>query len=85
MHRYLKIYWAFIKNSLIREMQFRSHFWIFVTVNLIWAGLAMVTFRFIFNQTSQVGGWTFPAILLLTATYYLFDRLFQLLFMQNTY
>ena len=43
----------------------------------------MVTFRFIFNQTSQVGGWTFPAILLLTATYYLFDRLFQLLFEVN--
>ena len=85
MRRYLTIYRAFFKNSLIREMQFRSHFWIFVVVNLIWAGMAMITFRFIFNQTNQVGGWTFPAILVLTATYYLFDRIFQLLFEVNFY
>src|SRR3989344_1307414 len=83
MRRFLTIYRAFFKNSLIREMQFRSHFWIFVVVNLIWAGMAMITFRFIFNQTNQVGGWTFPAILVLTATYYLFDRIFQLLFEVN--
>src|SRR3989344_4383540 len=83
MKRYLKIFWAFFTNSLIREMQFRSHFWIYVIVNLIWAGLALATFKFIFGQINQVGDWTFPAILLLTAVFYLFDRFFQFLFETN--
>lgn len=83
MKRYLKLYRAFFKNSLMREMQFRGHFWLYLVINIIWAGLAMVTFLFIFNQVSQVKGWTFPAMLLLTATFYFFDRLFNTLFEIN--
>lgn len=83
MRRYLKLYWSFLANCLVREMEFRWNFVLYSLINLTWAALSLLTFVFIFNHVTTVSGWTLPQMLLLTATYYLFDRIFDAFFEVN--
>ena len=83
LRRYLRMYWSFLKNCLIREMEFRWNFLLYSFINLIWAALALLTFVFIFNHVTTVAGWTLEQMLLLTATFYFFDRVFDALFEVN--
>ena len=36
MKRYAAIYWVMLRNSLIREMSFKSNFLLWVIVELLW-------------------------------------------------
>ena len=83
MRRYLKLYWSFLANCLMREMEFRGNFLLYSLINLIWAALALVSFVFIFDHVTEIAGWTLPQLLLLTATFYFFDRLFDAFFEVN--
>ena len=83
MIRYLKMYRSFVGNCLIREMEFRWHFILYSLINLIWMVLALMTFVFIYGHVSLIGSWTLPQMLLLTATFYFFDRVFDTLFEIN--
>ncbi|MBU1322577.1 hypothetical protein KKE75_00790, partial [Patescibacteria group bacterium] len=83
MKRYFKLYLAFFKNCLIREMEFRSHFILQNLISLAWALVIMVTFLFIYQQVSVVNGWTLEMMLLLTAVYFLIDRIFDSFFEIN--
>lgn len=83
MRRYFKLYWSFLANCLIREMEFRWNFLLYSLINLIWAVLALLTFVFIFGHVTTVSGWTLEQMLLLTATFYFFDRIFDAFFEIN--
>lgn len=83
MRRYFSMYWAFFKNCLVREMEFKSNFILYSLINLIWAVLALLTFVFIYDHVTEIDGWTLPQLLLLTATYYFFDRIFDAFFEIN--
>ncbi len=83
MKRYLKLYLAFFKNCLIREMEFRSHFILLNLLSLIWALVVMLVFLFIYRNVSVVNGWTLNQMLLLTAIYFLVDRIFDSFFEIN--
>ena len=77
LKKYLKIYFIFLKNCLSREMEFRWHFFLHNFVSLSWAAVTMLSFFFIFSHTNVVQGWTLEQMMLLSATYYLFDRIFD--------
>ena len=83
LKRYLKLYSAFFKNCLIREMEFKSHFFIQSIISAVWAATALATFVFIYNHVSSVNGWDLPAMLLLTAVYFSIDRTFDSIFEIN--
>jgi len=83
MERYFKLYLGFIKNCLIREMEFRSNFIFHNLVSLIWAVVVMLVFFFIYQQVNTVNGWNMEAVLLLTAIYFLVDRIFDSFFEIN--
>ena len=83
MKRYLKLYWAFFKNCLIREMEFRSHFILNNVITFIWAIIVMMVFFFIYRYVDVVNGWTLEKMLLLTAVYFLVDRIFDSFFEIN--
>ncbi len=77
MKRYLKLYWAFFTNCLIREMEFRTHFFLSNLISISWSTVFLLTYFFIFRQISSVNGWTLEQMLLLTAIYFLADRIFD--------
>ena len=64
-------------------MEFRSHFILQNFISLAWAAVVMVTFFFIYRQVSVVNGWTLEMMLLLTAIYFLVDRIFDSFFEIN--
>lgn len=61
-------------------MEFRAHFVLYNLVGFIWAIITMLSFIFIFSHIDTVNGWTLPQILLLNATWHLFDRIFDSFF-----
>ncbi|AKM79645.1 MAG: hypothetical protein UX85_C0001G0195 [Candidatus Beckwithbacteria bacterium GW2011_GWB1_47_15] len=83
MKRYLKLYWEFFKNCLVREMEFRAHFIFSNLVSLSWALLFILTFILIYQHVDTVNGWARPQVLLLLAVYFLADRIFDTFFEIN--
>lgn len=81
--RYSKLYLAFFKNCLVREMEFRSHFFIQNIISTSWSFVVLVTFLFIYNHVNSVNGWDLQSVLLLTAIYFLVDRIFDSIFELN--
>ena len=77
MIRYLKLYRAFFINCLVREMEFRAHFFLSNLISISWSAVFLLTYFFIFRQTSSVNGWTLEQMLLLTAIYFLADRVYD--------
>jgi ABC-2 type transport system permease protein len=64
-------------------MEFRAHFFIENIISLIWAIVVMLLYFFIFKQVNTISGWTLNQMLLLTAVYFLVDRIFDSLFEIN--
>jgi len=83
MKRYLKLYWSFFKNCLIREMEFRSHFFLINFISLSWAICFLLVYFFIYQHVDSVQGWTLEQVLLLTAIYFFIDRIFDSFFEIN--
>jgi ABC-2 type transport system permease protein len=81
--RHARIVLRFWKNSLIREMTFRGHFFINVIGELSWIFLLLVFIKVIFNQTADVQGWTQPQYLFLMGTHMIITSLYETFFFGN--
>lgn len=64
-------------------MEFRSHFILNNAITFIWAIIVMMVFFFIYRYVDVVNGWTLEKMLLLTAIYFLVDRIFDSFFEIN--
>ena len=58
--RYLSIYAALWKNSVTREMIFKSNFLLWIIVELLWFGLQLSFIGVLYLHTDHIGG--VPAI-----------------------
>ncbi len=77
---YARVYRAFLRSSLVREMEFRANFWAKVFFNLLWLGFFLATLKIIYRHTEAIAGWTEPEALVLAATLYFLDALIATLF-----
>lgn len=80
---YGRILARFWKNSLIREMTFRGHFLINVVGELVWIAMLLMFIEVIFNNTSNVRGWTEHQYLFLIGTHMIVTNLFEAFFFEN--
>lgn len=83
MWRYLKIYKAFFKNSIIAEAQYRANFILLIIINIGWALVYIFLYVFIFNHIDQVGDWTYERSLILAATFLIAHSLSKFFFRKN--
>lgn len=83
MKRYLRIYKAFLKNSVMAESQYRGNFFLLILLNFGWALVYIFLYTFIFKNIDQVGDWTYERSLVLAATFLLITALTSFLFKQN--
>src|SRR3989454_6341902 len=56
--RYLGIYFALWKNSVTREMIFKSNFLLWIVVELLWFGLQLTFIGVLYLHTEHIGTWT---------------------------
>lgn len=81
--QYARVYLAFVRNCLAREMEFRGHFFFLVGSKLLWSVLSVALIGVIFAQVQTVAGWTLDEMIVLTGAYLLVLSLSNILFFQN--
>lgn len=57
MSRYFSIFMAFLKTSLVADMEFRANLSIKVLTDVIWYIAQLATFEVLFVHTDRLGVW----------------------------
>ncbi len=81
--RYLEIYWLMIRNSLIREMNFKANFLLWMLVELLWFAGQMVFLEVLYGHVESIGGWSKWECVLLVGTHQIIAQIFQAFFYVN--
>src|SRR5712691_10133328 len=81
--RYFSIYAALWKNSLTREMTFKSNFLLWIIVELLWFGLQLSFIGVLYLHTEHIGTWTKWQVVLLIGGSHFIQQLFQAFFLIN--
>jgi ABC-2 type transport system permease protein len=81
--RYLRLWGAFARYGLTREMAFRSNFLIKISVELLWLGILLVFYDTVFAQTSVVAEWTREEYLFFVGCHFALGGLLETLFLGN--
>ena len=83
MRRYFEIYAIMFRNSLIREMNFKANFLLWILVEMLWFVGQIVFVEVIFQYVHQIGDWTKWQVILLIGTHQLISQIFQAFFYLN--
>src|SRR3989442_882719 len=81
--RYLGIYAALWKNSVTREMIFKSNFLLWIVVELLWFGLQLSFIGVLYLHTEHIGTWTKWQVVMLIGGSHFIQQLFQAFFLIN--
>ena len=81
--RYLSIYAALWKNSVIREMSFKMNFLLWIFVELLWFSLQLAFIAVIYQHTDRIGSWTKWQVVMLMAASHFMQQIFTALFLTN--
>src|ERR1017187_5445303 len=81
--RYLSIYAALWKNSVAREMSFKSNFLLWIFVELLWFGLQLSFISVLYLHTDHIGTWTKWQVVLLIGASHFIQQMYQAFFLVN--
>jgi len=83
MRRYLEIYGIMVRNSVIREMNFKANFILWMAVELLWFLGQIIFIEVLFQYVNRIGDWTKWEVVLLVGTHQLIGQIFQAFFYVN--
>jgi ABC-2 type transport system permease protein len=83
LKRYFKIYAELWKNSVIREMSFKTNFILWIFVELLWFALQLTFITVIYQHTDRIGDWSKWEVVLLMGASHLIQQIFQAFFLTN--
>ncbi|MFL6584520.1 MAG: ABC transporter permease [Chthoniobacterales bacterium] len=83
MRRYLEIYSIMLRNSLIRELNFKVNFVLWMVVEVLWFCGQIFFFGIIFGNVDRIGDWSKWEVVLLIGTHQMISQLFQAFFFTN--
>ena len=83
LRRYLNIYAALWKNSVVREMTFKANFILWIFVELLWFALQLTFITVIYSHTDHIGDWSKWEVVLLMGASHLIQQIFQAFFLTN--
>lgn len=81
--RYASIYAALWKNSVVREMQFKVNFLLWIVVELLWFALQLTFIAVIYSHTDRIGDWTKWQVVFLMGTSTFIQQLFSAILLSN--
>jgi ABC-2 type transport system permease protein len=81
--RYLSIYAALWKNSVTREMIFKSNFLLWIFVEILWFGLQLSFIGVLYLHTDKIGTWTKWQVVMLVGASHFIQQIFQAFFLIN--
>ncbi|WDI42826.1 ABC transporter permease [Bremerella sp. P1] len=83
---YSSVFFMFLRNSLVRDLSFRSNFWVECVSSLSWVIMNLGFYLLIFSYTNSIGndtGWGKWEFFVFLATTLLVNSLVQMFFMPN--
>src|SRR5947208_818667 len=83
LKRYASIYAALWKNSVTREMTFKSNFLLWIFVELLWFGLQLSFIGVLYLHTDQIGTWKKWEVVMLIGASHFIQQIFQAFFLVN--
>ncbi len=83
LSRYLSIYAALWKNSVSREMGFKSNFLLWIVVELLWFGLQLSFIAVLYLHTDHIGSWSKWQVVMLIGGSHFIQQIFQAFFLVN--
>jgi len=81
--RYLGVYAALWKNSVTREMIFKTNFVLWIVVELLWFGMQLSFIAVLYLHTSHIGTWTKWQVVMLVGASQFIQQVFQAFFLIN--
>jgi len=81
--RYLRLWLAFARNGLVRELTFRTNFLVKISVEVLWLAILLVFYETVFRQTSTVAEWNEQQFLFFVGCYFALGGLIETLFLEN--
>lgn len=83
MGRYLSIFCLAARNSLIREMNFKLNFLLWIIVELLWFAGQLALIEVLYGQVDAIAGWTKWQVVTLIGVHQIIAQLFQAFFYLN--
>ena len=83
LRRYLALYAALWKNSVVREMGFKVNFLLWIVVDLLWFALQITFIAVIYRHTEHIGDWSKWEVIMLVAASHFTQQIFTGLFLNN--
>ena len=81
--RYIRLWLALAKFSLLREIAFRVNFLVKMFVEVLWLSILLLFYHTVFAQTSVVASWTQAEYLFFVGTYFAVGGIIETLFLEN--
>src|SRR5215831_7026262 len=81
--RYAGIYVALWKNSVTREMIFKSNFLLWIVVELLWFGLQISFIGVLYLHTDRIGSWGKWQVVMLIGASHFIQQIYQAFFLIN--
>lgn len=81
--RYLNIYRALCRNSIMRDMQFKANFLLWLVVEMLWFGLQITFISVIYSHTDHIGTWSRYEVIFLIGAANFIEQLFHAIFLNN--
>ena len=81
--RYLGIYGALWRNSVTREMNFKTNFVLWIFVEILWFGLQLSFIGVLYLHTDNIGSWTKWQVVFLIGASHFIQQIFQAFFLIN--
>jgi ABC-2 type transport system permease protein len=83
MIRYLRLFTALARYSLLREMAFRGNFLAKVFIELLWLAILLIFYRTVFGKTRAVAEWTEMQYLFFLGCHYALAGVMETFFLEN--
>jgi len=81
--KHFYVYSVMFRNSLIREMNFKLNFLLWMVVEALWFVGQLVFIEVIFGEVERIGDWTKWQMVLLVGTHQIVSQFFQAFFYTN--
>lgn len=83
MNRYLRLYAAFAKNSILNALEYRLSTVVWSVATILYSAVYVASIHFIFGHVQAIAGWRMEHMLVLAATVMLVDGIVETIFGEN--
>lgn len=81
--RYVRLWLALARFSLLRELAFRANFLVKIFVEILWLVILLLFYNTIFAQTDKIADWSKEQYLFFVGAYFTIGGLIETFFLEN--